>query len=249
MGRQQLLIYARELGGYYRGDQDLRHLLSQREQHIREMAAASIIAQEDERQWIAYEVHDRIAQTLASVFQQLQTLESMTREDPAARQVAVRASVLLREAIRESRNIMNDLHPPVLDEFGVEPLIREELRHFREELGCRIRYTAGYSVRPPKDMEVALYRIFHEALINIRRHASSARNVGVTLTSHRDNVDLQVQDDGPGFDIETALQRKRVGGLMSMRRRAEIIGGTLEVVSSPGSGTTVRVVVPLNGGK
>lgn len=247
MGRQQLLIYARELGGYYRGDQGLRRLLSQREQHIRELAAASIAAQEDERQWIAYEVHDRIAQTLASVFQQMQTLESMTREDQAARQVAVRASVLLREAIRESRNIMNDLHPPILDEFGIDPLIKEELRHFQEEFSCRTRYTAGYSVRPPRDMEVALYRIFHEALINIRRHAASARNVAVTLTSDRDAVNLQVQDDGPGFDIETAMQRKRVGGLMSMRRRAQIVGGNLEVVSSPGSGTRVRVLVPLNG--
>ena len=249
LGRNQLLIYARELGEHFRKERDLQHALSEREQQMRELAVASIAAQEEERQWIAFEVHDRIAQTLASVFQQLQTLESMTRDDSQARQVAVRASVLLREAIREARNIMNDLHPPVLEEFGVVPLIEEELRHLQEDAGCQTRFDSSYLVRPSWDMEVALYRIFHEALNNIRRHADSARNVTASLECSDHTVSLQIQDDGPGFDVEAAMQRKRVGGLMSMRRRAEIVGGTFEVTSTLKEGTRVTVCMPVNGNR
>lgn len=248
LGRQQLLIYAHELAQHFRDQRGLRNLLSEREHYIRELTAASIAAQEEERQWIAYEVHDRIAQTLASVFQQLQTLESMTRSEPVARQVAVRASLLLREAIRESRNIMNDLHPPVLDEFGIAPLIEEELRHFHEESRCQTAFNADYEGRPPRDVEVALYRIFHEALINVRRHAGRPSNVTVTMVCSGNSLSLQVHDDGVGFDVEGAMQKKRVGGLMSMRRRCEIIGGTFGVASSPGRGTKVSVYVPVNGG-
>ena len=247
LGRQQLLLYAQELGESFRQVQGLRGALTEREKHICRLAAASIAAQEDEREWIAYEVHDRIAQTLASVFHHLQTLESMVQDDQSARQVAVRASVLLREVIRESRNIMNDLHPPVLDEFGIDPLIREELRHFQEERSCQTTYDVNYAVRPPRDVEVVLYRIFHEALINVGRHAVGAAKVAVDLASNAAAVSLAVQDDGPGFDVGRALQAKRVGGLMSMRRRAEIIGGSLQVESSSDRGTTVRVSVALNG--
>lgn len=246
LGRKQLLFYAQELGESFRQMRGLRGALTEREQQIREMAAASIAAQEDEREWIAYEVHDRIAQTLASAFHQLQALEALTREDESARQVAVRASVLLREAIRESRNIMNDLHPPVLDEFGVDPLITEELRHFREEKGCQTTYEASYESRPPRDVEVALYRIFHEALINVGRHAPGAQSVAVALTSNDGRVTLEVKDNGRGFDVDSALQVKRLGGLMSMRRRAEIIGGELRIESRSGIGTTVSVNVPVN---
>ena len=249
LGRNQLLIYARELGGHFRKERDLQKALSEREQRMQEQATASIAAQEEERQWIAYEVHDRIAQTLASVFQQLQTLESMTRDDSQARQVAVRASVLLREAIREARNIMNDLHPPVLEEFGVVPLIEEELRHLQEDAGCRATFDASYLVRPSRDVEVVLYRIFHEALTNIRRHAASATHVAVTLACRDHGICLQVQDNGPGFDVEAAMQRKRVGGLMSMRRRAEIVGGTFEVTSTLEEGTRVTVCMPVNGNR
>ena len=246
LSRQQLLIYAQELGEHRRREWGLENNLSQREQQIRDMAGASIAAQEEERQRIAFEVHDRIAQTLVSAFQLLQTLESMTLESPQTQQVAARASGLLREAIRESRNIMNDLRPPVLDEFGIVPLIEEELRHFREDTECQVELNADYPQRLPHDVEIALYRIFHEALINIRRHGSNTRKVNVSLSCGDHVVTLQILDDGSGFDVEVALQAKRVGGLMSMRRRAEIIGGRFELTSAPGTGTRATILVPLN---
>ena len=247
LSRQQLLIYARELGRHFRKEQDLQSALSERERQLRYLAAASIAAQEEERQLIAYEVHDRIGQTLVAVFYQLQGLEYISRIDPNAQRVLDRASALLSEAISQPRDIMNDLHPPALDEFGIVPLIEKELSSFQEDTGCQTRLDADYRVRPSRDVEVGLYRIFCEALINVRRHAPSAQNLAVSLTSRNQEVSLRIQDDGSGFDIEAATRCKRVGGLISMRRRAEIIGGILRVTSMPNQGTGITIIVPLNG--
>ena len=244
--RQQLLIYAQELAEVFQSRQRLLRTLSQLEQRMRELAAASIAAQEQERQWIAYEVHDRIAQTLAATFHQLQKLEALTQPDPATRQVAVRASLLVRDAIREARNIMNDLHPPLLDERGLAILMEEELGRLQEETGCRTKLDACYPVLPAGQAEVALYRIFHEALVNIRRH-SRAKNITVTLLSRDRVVTLLVQDDGLGFDMEEALHGKPVGGLITMQRRAEIMGGSCVVASRPSQGTRMTVCIPQDG--
>ncbi|MBI4201420.1 MAG: sensor histidine kinase [Chloroflexi bacterium] len=245
----QLLVYAGELAEHFRKETGLRRALAERERRIHVLAAASIASQEEERQWIACEVHDRLAQTLVSAFQQVQTLESMACNEPKVRQVAIRTSALLRESIREARNIMNELYSPLLDEFGAVPLIEDEMRRFHEDTGCEARLDARCPTRPPRDVEVALYRIFHEALINVRRHAASARSVTVVLEYGNGSINLRVQDDGQGFDVEAAVQRRRVGGLMSMRRRAENVGGAFDVRSRPGHGTRVSVRVPVNGAR
>lgn len=244
LDRQQLLVYARELAAHFRKEQSLQQALSERERKLRELTAAFMAAQEEERQWISLEVHDRIAQLQVSIFQHLEILASMTQTDAKARPVILRASALVREAIREARNIMNDLHPPILDEFGVVPLINEELRRFQEDTGCQARFNHNYQVRPRRDVEVALYRIFHEALTNIRRHASTATGVAVTLTCQDHGISLQVEDNGPGFEVKATTQHKRIGGLLSMQRRAEILGGSLELASTPGQGTKVTVSLP-----
>ncbi len=241
--RQQLLIYARELGEHVQKERDLQDALSEREQQLRKLAAATIAAQEKERQWIAYEVHDRIAQALVSVYQQIQILESMTRGETRFQEVTTRTSRLLKEAINETRNIMNDLHPPVLDEFGLIPLVEEELHHFEAETGIAVHLDADYTARPPRDIEVVLYRIFHEALINIRRHAREAKNVYVHINHSAQGTNLEVQDDGPGFDVAAAAATKRVGGLMSMQHRAEIVGGSFRILSDSSHGTRVMISI------
>lgn len=206
-------------------------------------ASTAPALEEEERQWIALEVHDRVAQTLAAVFQQLQALEALTSADPQALRVARRASTLLREAIRECRDIMKELHPPGLDEFGVVALIEEELGGFQEDTKCKTTFRCDYRMRRFGDVELALYRVFHEALINIRRHAPTARNVTVSFTRQQQRLVLFIEDDGPGFDVQGAWRVRRVGGLMSMQRRAELIGGIFELTSAPGQGTRVLVRV------
>ena len=218
--------------------------LRKSEQTIRELAKASIRAHEEERQRAALEVHDRISQTLTAAFYHLQALETIPLRDAVAERLLSRASALLQECIGESRNIMEDLYSPVLSDFGIVVMIDDELHYFQEGTGCRTRFDARCPNRLPRDVEVNAYRIFQEALMNIRKHAASAREVAVTLTWKNDVVNLQVVDDGPGFDVKAAMRSKRVGGLKGMQRRAELGGGTFEVESSPGQGTTVTVRLP-----
>jgi PAS domain S-box-containing protein len=222
----------------------MEEALRESEQTIRQLAKASIRAHEEERQRAALEVHDRISQTLTGAFHQLQALETIPLRDAVAERLLSRASALLQECIGESRNIMKDLYSPVLSDFGVVAVIDEELDHFQEDTGCQARFHATCPDRLPRDVEVNVYRIFQEALMNIRKHAASAREVAVTLTCRNGVVSLQVVDNGPGFDVKAAMQSKRVGGLKGMQRRAELGGGTFEVASSPGKGTTVTVRLP-----
>lgn len=217
--------------------------LAEVERRSRMDLLGALRAHEQERERLAYEVHDRIAQTLASVFQQLQALEGLARSSPEIRQIAVRSSMLTREAIREARSIMNDLHPPVLDELGLAPLVEEELRRLHEDTGCHTRSELAIKVRPSRDIEMVCYRILLEALVNVRRH-SQANEVVVSLSCTSEGVDLSVQDDGVGFDVAAALARKRVGGLMSLTRRAELAGGTCHLESTLGKGTVVKVWIP-----
>ena len=127
-------------------------------------------------------------------------------------------------------------------------LVEEELDNFEEDTECLVAFDADCPARPPGDAEITLYRIFHEALTNIRKHAPDAKNVAVSLACLDQVVVLQVGDDGPGFQVETVEARKRVGGLMSMRRRSEVIGGTFEIESSLGQGTRLTVQIPMDEG-
>ncbi len=138
---------------------------------------------------------------------------------------------------------MNDLYPAGLEEFGIVPLIEAELSRLEQDIGCRVAFYASSPATLSTNVGVILYRIFHEALSNIRQHATTAENVNVSLGCTDGVASIEVQDDGPGFDVE-ATEENRVSGLMSMRRRAEMVGGTFELTSVPGKGTTVTVRVP-----
>lgn len=245
LSRQQLLIYAREIGEYHQRERKLQDTVSRRETQLQGLAAASFAAQERARQSMAFEVHDRIAQSLVSAFQQLQALESMTLDNPQLQKTVARASDALQDTIHECRNIMTDLHSPLLEQYGIVPLIKEDLRRLQQDINCRVRSYADYPVRLSPDAEVALYRIFQEALMNIRRHAPSARNVIVSLRCRSKAVSFEVQDDGPGFDAEAATRDFPVGGITSMRRRAEAMGGSLEVTSIPGYGAKITTYIPV----
>lgn len=225
-GKRELLQRLEELEARYRTD-----LLN----HIK--------AGEEEGEQLALEVHDRIAQTLAAVSQQLQTLESLAWGLPEIRRVAARASGLCREAIRESRNIMNELRPPVLEDLGLIPLMEEEVSHLENDVGCRVKSEFTGTSRPSQAVELVIYRIFHEALINIRRHAG-ATEVAVSLECRHDVAKLRVEDNGAGFDFDVVLAKKRMGGLISMQRRAELAGGSCRFETHPGQGTIVDAWVP-----
>ncbi|MBI4333897.1 MAG: hypothetical protein HY673_21755 [Chloroflexi bacterium] len=206
-----------------------------------QLLALALAAQDVERRWLAEAVHDRIAQSLVGVFQQLQMLEPLAEPESPSRKLVVRATGLLREALGASRDLMNDLNPPLLDEPGLSPLIQEELHRLQDGTGCATDLAVEGERRLPRSFELAVYRIFHEALVNIKRHSRHIRRVAVNVVYEGDSVVLHILDDG-GVAVPPGAER--LAALEGVRLRAEIIGGTAGVSSSPGEGITVTISIP-----
>ena len=224
----------------------LERELQERAKDVTRLIKASIDAQEAEQERVCLEVHDGVAQTLVSAFQYLQALENTPLyQMPEAKQLITRATGLVRQAIQEAREVINSLTPATLRDLGLVATLRQELKQFEKETGCKVELEANWP-RLAKDTEVALYRIVHEAVTNIRKHAGS-RRMRIELSQEADRLVAQVKDWGVGFNLKQHdLAATDHGiGLFSMRKRAELLGGTCDIRSALGKGTTIRVDVPI----
>ncbi len=224
----------------------LRRKLREGEEQISSLARTTLDAQETERERICLEVHDGVSQTLASAFQYLQAFNSTTEaQNGKARPLIGKAASLVKQAIQETREMINSLQPATLSRLGLVSTLRQEMHDLSTEIGGKIDFKAD-SFRLSKDLEIALYRIIHEALTNARKYAHT-NHVRVELKQSDKEVVVQIKDWGAGFELSSSwLWASRQGtGLLSMQRRAELIGGICHIESSPGSGTTVTVKVPI----
>jgi len=246
--KQYFLKLAADLMGYVIENATLRRKLQEMKGVVRNANNISLEIQERERERIILEVHDGIAQTLASAFQYLQTVESIGNfPEQYSRQLFVRALGLIRQAIQETRGIINSITPATLDILGLEPTLRQELKQFERETGCRVNFRVTTWPNLPKHVEFAIYRIIREAITNVRKHAQSPR-LKVELSQGQEHLAVRVKDRGIGFiPVEQELPSQnssRSMGLFSMRRRAEFLGGTFKVNSSLGKGTEIMVDIP-----
>ena len=213
----------------------------QRDSVLRE----TLESHEREKQRIALDVHDGAVQTLASAFHHLQAAAyGRRRDEEGHRNALAKASSLLRETMQELRGLMEALRPATLDRFGLTASIESEVEDLRE--GGWDAQLEAVPLQLSKDRETALYRIIHEALTNIRKHAGACQ-VRLALRKEGLWLHVEVQDWGSGFDPDTLRQQgKRHGfGLLSMRKRAELVGGRFEVESGVGQGTRISLQVPL----
>ena len=203
----------------------------------RALTAGVLRAQEEERLHLARELHDDPLQQLTYLTRVLDDsgLAGGTREAVReARRIANGAAVGLRRLIR-------GLRPPVLDDLGLLPALRQLVSEVQERTGVTVELNAvGPDVRPAPEIELAAYRIAQEALSNVARHARATR-VTVELAVE-DQLVLTVADDGRGF----APGRRTAGfGLAGMRERATLAGGAVTVRSQVGRGTTVTLALPV----
>ena len=206
--------------------------------------------QEDERRRLARELHDETGQQLAALILGLKAL----RERPeAASELAADLAALQEQAeqIGEAAHTLAwELRPTALDDLGLEKALRDSVERWsaRARVPVDFHYALGPGRLPP-DVETHLYRIVREALTNVLRHAQATR-VSVILERRRGQVLAIVEDDGRGFDAQAvweAASAEHKLGLHGMRERVALMGGSLEVESSPGIGTTVFVLVPVEG--
>lgn len=214
-----------------------------------ETAGARAIAAE-ERNRLAREIHDTIAQALAALTMQLEVTDALAaaRGDARLGEAVSHALALARSTLDEARRSVLDLREAPLEGRtlgeALDELADETRRAAGGELEVRVvRDDRGKGVCDlPAGVEIGLYRIAQQALTNVARHAGAAR-VTVSLTGTRGRVQLRVEDDGAGFD-PAAVPPGRFG-LLGMSERARLLGGALTIESAPGAGTVLEVSVPL----
>lgn len=207
------------------------------------VARSVVAAQEAERARLAADIHDGVAQRLASLAFHLDAAAAAVGEDPsfAEAQIAL-ARQLANLAAAETRAAIGGLRPPVLDDLG---LVQALASLARTTPGVRVD-TSGLTCRRrvPEHVQTAIYRIAQEALHNVVKHAQ-ARQVWISLDCDRESLLLRVVDDGLGAPPQRPAPGRGLG-LPGMRERADVIGGALHFRSRPGEGTTVEVRVSLD---
>lgn len=223
----------------------VRSQFMQRE--LRHLARQILTAQEDERRKISRELHDEVVQTLVGISVDLAALG----RSAALGQRALRAKIahtqrLVAKSVDAVHRFARELRPAVLDDLGLIPALHTLVKVLAGRHRLRIRLTAFAGVEALESARrTVLFRVAQEAMTNIGKHAR-ARTVAVTLAQVGRAVRLTVQDDGRSFAISPALSifANRGLGLMGMRERLEMVGGTLRIASVPGQGTTVSAEVP-----
>jgi signal transduction histidine kinase len=220
-------------------DELIRQLQATREELAGANHEAGMLA---ERQRLAGEIHDTIAQGCTSIVMLIQAAGSEIGRDPgAARRHLALAEETARENLAEARALVTALAPAQLDGGKLDDALRRLANQAAAQLGGGADFEVGGSPRPlATTAEVMLLRVCQEALANVRKHAS-ARRAWVRLSYHEDEVRMEIGDDGSGFDPACANGGY---GLRGMRARVAEAGGSLTVRSAPGAGTSVSVEVP-----
>lgn len=218
-------------------------LRAEREHLRRKLLEGVIAAQEEERGRIARELHDSTSQSLTSLILGLKNLGEMSE----AKAHTVQLDILRDEAhnaLNEVHSLALDLRPAVLDDLGLKAALERLVLVWEERNATPIdMFVQLDEDRLPGYIETALYRIVQEALTNVAKH-SRAQSISVLLERRRDGVVAVIEDDGNGFEMSESTYHGRLG-LLGMRERAELLGGSLTIESGPGKGTSIYVMVPL----
>ena len=212
-------------------------------EELRTLATHLTRVREQEREAIAREIHDDVGSTLTAIKFELASLRVARRRDPQSAPLLARVDHLLDNAILSSTRIMHDLRPGILDE-GIVAALEWQARSFEQRMRIPCRFACSHDEIPlTPDQAIAVFRICQEALNNAAKYASaSAVNIGLRAAAGR--LVMDIGDDGIGFG-PADLGRPDCFGLRSMRERAHSLGGSVEIRSAPGTGTAIRVSVPL----
>ena len=212
------------------------------ERVARDTVRRVIAAQELERRRLARELHDETGQALTSILLGLKSIRA-SRNDEEAERAEAELRELVVQALQDVRSLAVELRPAALDDFGLVPALERLAGTFSERTGIRATVAATLGdTRLPPETETVVYRLVQEALTNVVKHAA-ASEVSIVLTRRDGGVSAVVEDDGQGFE-ESAVRDEALG-LVGMRERLALLGGTLAIESSPGEGTAVIAYLPL----
>lgn len=227
------------------GNANLLEQIKAGRQRLSHLSHRLVEAQEGERRRIAQELHDEIGQTLTALSISLDGLTTYEMSDQVREQVA--------DLIKQTQELTAQVHrlslglrPTILDDLGLAPAMASLFSRITAQAGLEVsfKHTGINGVRFPPDVEINAYRIVQEALTNIVRHAS-VESAMVQVWVESDLLWLQIQDEGPGFDLQSAIDGKKSMGVIGMSERAALTGGILTVETTPGKGTHISARLPL----
>ena len=224
----------------------MQDALEDNAQRMRLLSQQVIYAQEDERERIARELHDEVAQTLTSVLLYLKLLEKSSDHEQAQRLQNLRK--LITHALHDMRQLAVNLHPKILDDWGLEAALGQHINELNADGSGHVtlQVMGRSKTRLPRDLELTFFHVAREALNNMVHH-SLAHCAQVSVKREADWLIMEVQDDGVGFNPNTINAGRATGfGLASMRERLALVNGELAIDSRPGSGTRIRVRAPLS---
>jgi signal transduction histidine kinase len=220
-----------------------RHMQEQ----LRLLSRQLLSAQEEERKMISRELHDQIAQTLTGINVRLASLKTeSTLNSRSLRKKISSTQRLVEKSVDIVHRFARDLRPTALDDLGLIPALHSFMKSFSSRTGIRASMTAFAAVEKlDSTRRTVLFRVAQEALNNVARHAQATR-VDVVIHKLQDCLCMKVQDDGKSFDVERTLRAnggQRLG-LLGMRERLEMVGGSFTIESAPGKGTLVEARIP-----
>ena len=219
------------------------------QEQLRDLSHRILLTQEEERKEISRELHDEIAQTLAGINVHL---ASMNVEAAATTQGLSKKIASTQRLVERGVRIVNrfalKLRPTVLDDLGIIPALHSYMKDFTKRTGIHIKFTAFAGVEQLNSTKrTVLFRVAQAALANVAQHAHATR-IKVTIRKLSGAICMEINDDGKSFEVERVIFAKRNKrlGLIGMRERVEMVGGTFSIESAPGKGTTVQAQLPFN---
>lgn len=214
------------------------------EREAKELSGLILTAQEDERRYLAREMHDDLSQRLAASAITAGNLEIQNRPLADIRHALGSLKSSLIAICNDMHRLSRQIHPAILDDFGLAHALRAECDRIQGQDGMEMEFLCGHLPADlPKPTELCLYRIAQEALWNAARHSQSDR-VRLEVNSDPEFVHLEVRDFGIGFQPDLMSSRGGLG-LASMKERTRLVRGTFKIESTPGKGTRISVRIPL----
>ncbi|MFN5184195.1 MAG: ABC transporter substrate binding protein [Planctomycetota bacterium] len=214
------------------------------EKEARSLAGRILSAGEDERRYLARELHDDVSQRLAAVSIETGSLENKLSNSTEIKESLGKLKKSLKSICDDLHRMSRHMHPSVLDDFGLPDALKSECTELSQRWGIPIEchYTKSFP-EIPKSIALCLYRVAQESLWNAVRHSSSSK-ITVELKSDPEFVYLDIKDDGKGFDLNLT-QPNRGLGLASMTERIRLVDGTIKIDTAPSQGVSIAVVVPI----
>ena len=228
----------------------LLQVVKKHTQDLKELSSQLMKVQEKERKRIAQELHDEVGQMLQSMKMNLDRIKRNFNSKPkkleGIEDWLLDTEKLLSETIEDIRTLTFDLRPSMLDDFGLIPTLRWYIENYSRRSNVKVSLKAkDKRYRFPPDIEITLYRIMQEALTNVSKHAQ-ATEVSVLVSQKNSTAFLSVRDNGIGFDTSQVVSAPKGMGLLNVKERVDLLGGSFEIISHPRKGTTLNIKFPFS---